>query len=271
MTEIGGNNSGHTIALPGRKNEKFTFAWAAGTHTGYRRAANEDSYVARSPMFAVADGMGGHSAGDLASAAVVERLDDAITGDFLPARAVERALERATDYIGLIAQDSELGVGTTVTGAVVTEHHESACFAVFNVGDSRVYSFEEDTLTQITRDHSVVQDMVDAGVLTRNEADDHPDANIITRAIGFDAAPSPDFWMLPIHRRQRLLICSDGLTREVPEEELTRQLAERRPAAETISIMIDSALDSGGRDNITAIIVDVLEVPTVDKAVGPPH
>ena len=82
MTEIGGNNPGHTIALPGRTEQTYTFAWAAGTHTGHRRAANEDSYVARSPMFAVADGMGGHSAGDLASAAVVERLDDAITGDF---------------------------------------------------------------------------------------------------------------------------------------------------------------------------------------------
>ncbi|WP_010205098.1 PP2C family protein-serine/threonine phosphatase [Salinibacterium sp. PAMC 21357] len=264
MTEIGGNNSGHTIALPGRADQKFGFAWAAGTHTGHRRAANEDSYVARLPMFAVADGMGGHSAGDLASAAVVERLDDAITGDFMPARAVERALERATDYIGLIAQDSELGVGTTVTGAVITEQHDSACFAVFNVGDSRVYSFENDTLTQITRDHSVVQDLVDAGLISRDEADDHPDANIITRAIGFNAAPSPDFWMVPIHVGQRLLICSDGLTREVSESELSRQLAERQEPSVAVQALIDSALDSGGRDNITAIIVDVLEVPTVD-------
>ncbi|QYH36539.1 PP2C family serine/threonine-protein phosphatase [Salinibacterium sp. M195] len=264
MTEIGGNNSGYTITLPGREDQSYTFAWAAGTHTGHRRAANEDSYVARSPMFAVADGMGGHSAGDLASAAVVERLDDAITGDFLPARAVERALERATDYIGLIAQDSELGVGTTVTGAVITEHHESACFAVFNVGDSRVYSFEDDTLVQITRDHSVVQDMVDAGLISREDADDHPDANIITRAIGFNAAPSPDFWMVKICRGQRLLICSDGLTREVSEEELSRQLAERRDPTETVATLVESALNNGGRDNITAIIVDVLEVPTAD-------
>ncbi|EAR25102.1 protein phosphatase [marine actinobacterium PHSC20C1] len=264
MTEIGGNNSRHTIALPGREDQEFTFAWAAGTHTGHRRAANEDSYVARSPMFAVADGMGGHSAGDLASAAVVERLDDAITGDFLPARAVERALERATDYIGLIAQDSELGVGTTVTGVVVTEHHESASFAVFNVGDSRVYCFEDDALVQITRDHSVVQDLVEAGAISRGEADDHPDANIITRAIGFNAAPAPDFWMVPIHQGQRLLICSDGLTREVPDDELERQLAERRDPAETVSTLLESALDSGGRDNITAIVLDVLEVPTVD-------
>ncbi|MGV8851010.1 MAG: PP2C family protein-serine/threonine phosphatase [Rhodoglobus sp.] len=264
MTEIGGNNTGHTIALPGREDQTFTFAWAAGTHTGHRRAANEDSYVARSPMFAVADGMGGHSAGDLASAAVVERLDDAITGDFMPARAVERALERATDYIGLIAQDSELGVGTTVTGAIVTEHHESACFAVFNVGDSRVYSYENDTLTQITRDHSVVQDLVDAGLISRDEADDHPDANIITRAIGFNAAPAPDFWMVPIHVGQRLLICSDGLTREVSESELSQKLSEREDPSATVSALIASALDSGGRDNITAIIVDVLEVPTVD-------
>ncbi|CAO1650785.1 serine/threonine-protein phosphatase [Salinibacterium sp. NSLL150] len=262
MTEIGGNNPKHTIALPGREQQTFTFAWAAGTHTGHRRAANEDSYVARSPMFAVADGMGGHSAGDLASAAVVERLDDAITGDFLPARAVERALERATDYIGLIAQDSELGVGTTVTGVVVTEHHESASFAVFNVGDSRVYDYENDRLVQVTRDHSVVQDLVDAGVISREEAEDHPDANIITRAVGFNATPSPDFWMLPIQRGQRLLICSDGLTREVSDVEISQIFAKHNSAEETVSELIDSALDSGGRDNITAIVIDVLEVPT---------
>lgn len=264
MTEIGGNSSSHTIVVPGREDQSFTFAWAAGTHTGHRRAANEDSYVARSPLFAVADGMGGHSAGDLASAAVVERLDDAITGDFMPARAVERALERATEYIGLIAQDSELGVGTTVTGAVVTEHHESACFAIFNVGDSRVYSFEDDVLTQVTRDHSVVQDLVDSGLISRDEADDHPDANIITRAIGFNAAPAPDFWMLPIHLGQRLLICSDGLTREVSAEELSRQLSTREDPASTVSALIESALESGGRDNITAIIVDVREAPKAD-------
>ncbi|QAV69097.1 serine/threonine-protein phosphatase [Salinibacterium sp. UTAS2018] len=262
MTEIGGNNPGHSIALPGRSEQTFAFAWAAGTHTGYRRAANEDSYVARFPMFAVADGMGGHSAGDLASAAVVERLDDAITGDFLPARAVERALERATDYIGLIAQDSELGVGTTVTGVVLTEHHESASFAVFNVGDSRVYNFDDDRLVQVTRDHSVVQDMVDAGLISRDEADDHPDANIITRAIGFNAAPSPDFWMLPIRRAQRLLICSDGLTREVSDSEIQGLFAQRLSPDDTVAQLIELALESGGRDNITAIVIDVLEVPT---------
>ncbi|EPR75973.1 Protein serine/threonine phosphatase PrpC, regulation of stationary phase [Leifsonia rubra CMS 76R] len=261
MTEIGSNNSGHTIALPGQPSQTFTFAWAAGTHTGHRRAANEDSYVARSPMFAVADGMGGHWAGDLASAAVVEGLDDAIVGDFMPARAVERALERATDHIGLIAQDSELGVGTTVTGAIVTEHRESACFAIFNVGDSRVYSFENETLTQITRDHSVVQDLVEAGLISRGEAESHPDANIITRAIGFNAAPSPDFWMVPIRLGQRLLICSDGLTREVSDAELALHLSERRDPVTTVSALIDSALDGGGRDNITAIIVDVVKVP----------
>ena len=261
MTEIGGNNPGHTIALPGRKDQTFTFAWAAGTHTGYRRAANEDSYVARSPVFAVADGMGGHSAGDLASATVVERLDDAITGDFIPARAVERALERATDHIGLIAQDRELGVGTTVTGVIVTQHHDSASFAVFNVGDSRVYNYEDDRLVQITRDHSVVQDLVEAGLISRHEAEEHPDANIITRAIGFNAAPSPDFWMVPIHAGQRVLICSDGLTREVADEQIALQLAECTEPDAAVAQLIDLALEGGGRDNITAIVLDVLEVP----------
>ncbi|MGV8876595.1 MAG: PP2C family protein-serine/threonine phosphatase [Rhodoglobus sp.] len=264
MTEIGSNNTGRTVALPGPGNQTVTLAWAAGTHTGFRRAANEDSYLARWPIFAVADGMGGHAAGDLASAAVVQQLDDAIAGNFLPARAIERALERATQQIGLIAEDSDLGVGTTVTGVVLTEHLDSAGFAVFNVGDSRVYCFQDDVLSQITRDHSVVQDLVEAGLITRDEADVHPDANIITRAVGFNAAPSPDFWMLPIRAGQRLLICSDGLTREVPDSELFQQLAAGRDAADTVESLLACALDGGGRDNITAIVVDVLDISSAD-------
>lgn len=104
MTEIGANSAGLTIAIPGRA-ETVTLAWGAATDTGRRRAANEDSVVARSPLFAVADGMGGHSAGDLASAAVVERLAEAVASDFLAPRAVERALERATEDIAQIADD----------------------------------------------------------------------------------------------------------------------------------------------------------------------
>jgi PPM family protein phosphatase len=260
MTELGANNPGLTVAIPGRR-DTVTLAWGAATDTGRRRTANEDSVVAVSPLFAVADGMGGHAAGDLASKAVVERLAEMVIGDFLPARAIERALEAATDDIGIIAGDSELGVGTTVTGAALTLQHGEPYFAVFNIGDSRVYAFERNELAQVTVDHSVVQEMVEAGALTRDEAEHHPDSNIITRAVGFNARPMPDFWLLPLRTGMRLLICSDGLTKEVPDERLRLHLAAALSPTETAAALVDAALAAGGRDNITIIVVDVLSAP----------
>lgn len=260
MTEIGANSTGRTIAIPGR-DETITLAWGAATDTGRRRSANEDSVVAVSPLFAVADGMGGHSAGDLASAAVVERLAEAVASDFLAPRAVERALERATADITEIAGDSELGVGTTVTGAALTLEDDEPYFAVFNIGDSRVYSFERNELAQVTVDHSVVQEMVEAGAITRDQAEQHPDSNIITRAVGFNARPQPDFWMLPLHPGMRLLLCSDGLTKEVPDERIRLHLAAGLDPAETAAALVDAALAAGGRDNITTVVVDVVAAP----------
>ncbi len=212
-------------------------------------------------MFAVADGMGGHSAGDLASAAVVERLAEILTVDFLTARGIERALEEATADITEIAADSILGVGTTVTGVALTLQDGEPYFAVFNIGDSRVYCFDRNELFQVTVDHSVVQEMVEAGALTRDEADHHPDSNVITRAVGFNAQPIPDFWMVQLHAGLRFVVCTDGLTKEVSDDRIRMHLAAGLTAAETASALIDAALAAGGRDNVTAIIVDVLEAP----------
>ena len=260
MTEIGGTAAVHTIGIPG-SDEVLRIAWGAATDTGRRRAANEDSYVAKSPLFAVADGMGGHSAGDLASAAVVERLAEIVGEDYLTPEAIESALYKATSDISGIAMDSELGMGTTVTGAVLTLRHDDPYFAVFNIGDSRVYSFNRNELVHVTVDHSVVQEMVDAGALTRDEAERHPDSNIITRAVGFNAAPVADFWMVAPRAGLRLLICTDGLTKEISDDRIRLHMAAGLSPVETAGALIDAALASGGRDNITTIVVDVLEAP----------
>lgn len=263
MTEIGVDTASLAVTIPGRPDAVVTLAWAAATDTGKRRAANEDSYVAKSPLFAVADGMGGHSAGDLASAAVVERLAEIVGSDFLAPRTIERALERATADITEISGDSLLGVGTTVTGAALTLQDDDAYFAVFNIGDSRVYSFERNELVQVTVDHSVVQELVESGALTRDEAEHHPDSNIITRAVGFNAQPFPDFWMLPLRAGLRLLLCSDGLTKEVSDDRIRMHMAAGLSPAETAGALIDAALAAGGRDNVTAVIVDVLGAPDI--------
>jgi protein phosphatase len=229
------------------------------TDVGRKRKANEDSYLARSPIFAVADGMGGHLSGDLASAAVVRRLDEGVSTDFVAPHLIEKALEVASADIDIIAGDSELGVGTTVTGAILTLVEGRATFAVFNIGDSRVYRFERNSLKQVTVDHSLVQEMVDSGTISKAQALKHPDGNIITRAVGFRSQPTPDFWMIPLKPGLRLLLCSDGLTGELDDKRIRLHLAAGLSTNETASALVDAALASGGRDNVTVIVIDVLD------------
>ncbi len=256
MTEIGVNSAGHTVRVP--HGSPVRLAWAGQSDVGRRRKANEDSFIARSPLFAVADGMGGHLSGDLASAAVVRRLDEVTTGHFLESAAVERALGVATRDIAEIAGDSELGVGTTVTGAFLSLVEGEPQFTVFNIGDSRVYCFEGTELVQVTKDHSLVQELVDSGRLTREQAAKHPDGNIITRAIGFDDGPVPELFTVPARPGVRLLICSDGLTGELDDERIRMNLAAGMSTVETVGALIDATLASGARDNVTVVIVDVL-------------
>ena len=260
VTEIGSDSQDFTVEIPGT-DARVRIAWAAATDTGRRRAANEDSYVARSPLVAVADGMGGHSAGDLASAAVVERLAEILGGDFLTPRDIEAALEAATEDITEIAADSPLGVGTTVTGVALTLQDGEPYIAVFNIGDSRVYCFDRNELFQVTVDHSVVQELVEAGALTRDEAEHHPDSNVITRAVGFNAQPVADFWMVQLHAGLRFLVCTDGLTKEVSDEKIRLHFAAGLSPEATAGALIDAALAAGGRDNVTAIVLDILEAP----------
>ena len=259
MTEIGRSVACFRVDIPDLPDARLVLAWGAVTDTGRRRAHNEDSFLAQAPIFAVADGMGGHSAGDIASAAVVDRLAEAVTGSFTDADTIERALQAATIDIGLAADEKELGVGTTVTGAALSLQGDEPFWTVFNVGDSRVYLFERKTLVQVTVDHSVVQELVDAGVIRAEDAESHPDSNVITRAVGFNIEAVPDYWVVPVRAGLRLLVCSDGLTKELDVEAIRVHLAAGLAAEETAVALVEAALESGGRDNITTIVIDVLE------------
>lgn len=261
MTEIGKGDTGRTLVLPGTAESSITLAWAAVTDVGRKRHANEDSYIAIPPVFAVADGMGGHLAGDLASAAVVNRLSEGTEAEFGTTALIEKSLRDASVDIGVVAGDSDIGVGTTVTGAVLVEIDGKPFFAVFNVGDSRVYRFEGNELHQVTTDHSLVQELVDSGLISKAQAYQHPEGNIITRAIGFEDSPVPDYTMVPVRTGLRLLICSDGLTGELRDDRLRLHFAAGLSPTETASSLVDAALAAGGRDNVTVIIVDVVEGP----------
>ena len=259
MTRLGGDNSHYRVALPDRPDEYVTLSFAAVSDVGRRRRANEDSVIVRPPVFAVADGMGGHAAGDLASAAAIARLAELAGRDGVDAERIGASLAQAALDIDGLAEDIPLGVGTTVTGAVLDLTGPS--FAVFNVGDSRVYSFEDGRLSQVTIDHSVVQELVDAGKLSPEEAENHPENNVITRALGFREVPQPDFWTIPLRVGLRLLICSDGLTKELGINRIREVLGAGTSPAETANSLLEGALEAGGRDNVTVVIVDVLEAP----------
>jgi len=258
MSVFGEDAVGHPVALP--DGGELVLSWASRTDVGHRRQVNEDSVVARPPVFAVADGMGGHAAGDRASAAVAERLA-ALGGDgVLEVGLLDDALAAAAEDIDRLAEGIAVGAGTTVTGAAVVHLDGRTGFAVFNIGDSRVYCFERDELVRVTIDHSVVQELVDAGLLDPAEAEHHPESNVVTRALGFRAAPEPDAWTLPARPGMRFLLCSDGLTKEVDDDGILRRLAAGEPAADTADALMDDALAAGGRDNVSLIVLDVVAV-----------
>jgi protein phosphatase len=259
MSSVGRDRSGYRLTVPGKR-RSYVLDWAGRSDVGRKRVVNEDSVLVAPPVFAVADGMGGHAAGDRASAAVVERLA-ALAGTaehgYLDVAGLDGALTAAADDIDDFAAHIPIGAGTTVTGVLLALQAGEPHFAVFNIGDSRVYLLADGEFSRVTRDHSVVQEMVDAGLIDERQAEDHPDSNVITRAVGFRESPRPDLWMLPMRPGMRLLLCSDGLTKEVDDRRIRGYLAAGASAAETADDLMDAALAAGGRDNVTVVVIDV--------------
>jgi serine/threonine protein phosphatase PrpC len=259
VSSVGRDRTGYKLVVPGRR-RGFVLDWAGRSDVGRKRAVNEDSVLVGPPVFAVADGMGGHAAGDRASAAVVERLA-ALRGDgdhdYLELGRLDDALAAAAGDIDEFSAHIPIGAGTTVTGAILALQDGEPHFAVFNIGDSRVYSWDGGEFRRVTRDHSVVQELVDAGLIHADDAEDHPESNVITRAVGFRDDPHPDVWMLPVQPGMRLLLCSDGLTKEIDDARIRSVLSDGGSAAETADVLMDAALAAGGRDNVTVVVIDV--------------
>ncbi|GIG27053.1 PP2C family protein-serine/threonine phosphatase [Cellulomonas denverensis] len=219
-------------------------AWAAGTDPGRVRRRNEDALLAEPPVFVVPDGMGGLDAGDRASAAVTAALAERLTGPGpVTVEAVGQALNDAQQRVCAISAGTGRGAGSTVTGAAVVEHGGTPHWLVFNIGDSRVYRHSGDRLARLTRDHQAP-----ASHGTRSHA--------ITRALGTGRATA-DRWLLPITTGDRLLVCSDGLHGELPDESLRAALTLAGTAESAVAALIRLANRAGGRDNITVVVVDV--------------
>ncbi|MBO9578231.1 MAG: serine/threonine-protein phosphatase [Microbacteriaceae bacterium] len=275
MTEIVSRRRSRTFSLPGAPEQVLELVWGAATDVGLRRAQNEDSVIAVPGVYAVADGLGGHAAGDVASDAAVTRLEQKARtrlrrGAIFGAQDVAEALVAAGEDIAHATRGVPYGGGTTVTGIAVVEHEGAPALQVFNLGDSRVYLFRDHAVEQLTIDHSYVQELVDIGQLTPEEAEVHPDANIITRALGFGEMPEIDRWILQPTAGMRLLVCSDGLPRELTNSTIGVLLGVGSSAEETARSLVNAAVGAGGRDNVTVAVVDVIQAPQVSGAGGEP-
>lgn len=231
------------------------FRHGAATSPGMVRRVNEDSFLAVPPLFAVADGMGGHGAGDLASRLAIEAMATAARQAALSPEGVLDALEAANHDI--VTHEGSNGMGTTITGLALLETPGGDHLMVFNVGDSRVYRCAGGQLEQVTVDHSEVEELVQAGVITRDQARVHPRRNIVTRALGTVPASRPDYWLLAATPGERFLACSDGLYTELPDEAILALLAAGSPQA-AAQELVAAAERAGGHDNVTVIVIDVV-------------
>ena len=231
-------------------------SWGARSDVGLVRGHNEDAFLVKAPLFVVCDGMGGHAAGEVASHIAVETI-----GERAPDHADElllgAAVEAANDAVleGSLTGKGKPGMGCTATCVII----ENNVMSVAHVGDSRVYLLHNGTLVRITHDHSYVEELVDAGEITADEARTHPSRSIITRALGSDPDMYADHFTLDVTTGDRIILCSDGLSSMVPDkqiEELAVSTVTPQAAADTL---VSAALTAGGHDNVTVIVVDVVE------------
>lgn len=230
-------------------------SWAARTDVGLVRGHNEDSFLCRNPVFGVCDGMGGHAAGEVASTIAVRTIaeqaptsaDDALLG-----AAVEAANEAVIN--GAATGVGKPGMGCTASCCLIDGTH----MAVAHVGDSRIYLLHQGTLVRVTHDHSYVEELVDAGEITPDEARVHPSRSIITRALGSDPDMYADHFQLDVQKGDRIILCSDGLSSMVTDSTIEALAVSSATPLDCTDALVAAALGEGGHDNVSVITIDIL-------------
>lgn len=229
-------------------------SFGSRTDIGYVRDHNEDSLIIIPPLFAVADGMGGHEAGEIASEITVNTLAE-LAPSHLDAEGLTAAVE-AANYNVMKAPRQGIGrdgMGTTLTAAVL----EGERLLIAQVGDSRAYLLHKGHLQQITRDHSLMADLIEAGQITPEEARVHPNRSVITRAIGSDIHMRPDIYELNVDAGDRILLCSDGLSSMISNNAIESIMRRQSDAQHCADELVTAALENGGADNVTVVVADV--------------
>ncbi|HLM86203.1 MAG TPA: Stp1/IreP family PP2C-type Ser/Thr phosphatase [Solirubrobacteraceae bacterium] len=236
----------------------------AGTDTGRQRRANEDSLLARAPLFVVADGMGGAQAGEVASRIAVESFQSGLPDASHPELELASLAHAANARIHELshANAEQAGMGTTLTAAYVGEQE----VAIAHVGDSRAYCLRDEQLLRLTDDHSLVDELIRQGRLTPEEAVDHPQRSVITRALGPEGVVEVDTRSFRARGGDVYLLCSDGLTTMISEEQITAVLRAHPRLRDAGEALIAAANDAGGRDNITVVLIRLGEVEVEDGA-----
>jgi serine/threonine protein phosphatase PrpC len=229
------------------------------TDVGKVRKMNEDRFLVGDGLYAVADGVGGHQAGEVASETSVETLADAYREP--TTEGLVAAIKDANEAVWRLAQDNaeKRGMGTTITAVALVQEDGEDHLAIVNVGDSRAYLFQNGELVQISEDHSLVEELVRKGQLTHEEAQVHPQRSIITRALGMEPEIEVDYWQLVPYSGDRILLCSDGLTNEVSDDRIASTLRQIRDPKEAARDLVRQAKNHGGNDNITVVVVDVVD------------
>lgn len=246
----------------------------AATDIGLVRETNQDAFLASAPVFVVADGMGGHQGGEVASRIVIEEFTRIAVDGYDATRAAEavnkvlaecqrRIREYADEHRA--AGEPDWYSGTTVVAALLCEDHEGAKWLLVNLGDSRIYRLHDGALEQVSVDHSVVQELVDAGEIEPASAATHPDRHVITRALGGPELGEPDFFLLPLGSATRVALCSDGISGMIDDAEIRRILDEVGDPRDAADRMVAAALAAGGQDNATAVVVDVVGLTETEQ------
>ncbi len=252
--------------------------YGAATDVGQVREVNEDSYLAAPPLFVVADGMGGHDGGDVASRIVVEEFARLAEEGYDPRRgseAVAETLAACHDRITAYAEEQsrhtgrDFQAGTTAVVALLVEDEQGDGTAggapkwlLANVGDSRAYKYVDGDLEQVSVDHSLVQELVDEGSISQSEMALHPARHVVTRALGGPERVDADYFLLPLPSAERLVLCSDGITEMIDDDTVAAILGEATDPRDAADRLVAEAVRAGGRDNATAVVVDVMGLET---------
>ena len=256
------------LSLEGRTDTEFIsgsnsfISWGARSDVGLVREHNEDSFLLRTPLFAVCDGMGGHAAGEVASSIAVKVIgeeapntaDDVLLGAAIEA-ANQAVIEAPQKGIG------KPGMGSTASAIFI----EGNQMAVAHVGDARIYLLHHGTLVRVTHDHSYVEELVDSGQITADEARNHPSRSVVTRALGSDPEMYADHFTLEVSDGDRIILCSDGLSSMILDDEIESIAVSNITPQNAADSLVSAALTAGGADNITVIVVDILDDGLVEK------